>query len=139
MISARIRVFNKYVINRILGAFAHLPRGPFGLVRHVGRRSGKPYETVLMVWPMGEGFVIALTYGPRVDWYRNLLAAGGGAVYWHRRTYRVGTPELIGADVALPAFPPPVRQILRGVGMRNFARLRLVQPATARGETAARP
>src|SRR5262245_66666815 len=90
MLRDRVRVLNKYVTNRVLRGLAHLHRGPFALVRHVGRRSGKPYETVIMVWPTGAGFVIALTYGPNVDWYRNLVAAGGGTVYWHGRAYKIG-------------------------------------------------
>src|SRR5438132_7493150 len=71
----RIRIFNKYVTNRLLRGFANLSLGPFAIIRHVGRRSGKLYETVIWVWPLGEGFVIALTYGVLVDWYRNRLSS----------------------------------------------------------------
>ena len=81
----RIRIVNKYVTNRLLRGFASSSRGPFAVIYHVGRRSGKPYETTIMVWPMEDGFVIALTYGPAVDWYRNMMAAGGGEVFWHKR------------------------------------------------------
>ena len=115
----RVRVFNKYVTNRVLRRFANSSHGPFAILGHVGRRSGKPYETVIWVWPTREGFVIALTYGPRVDWYRNMLAAGGGTVFWHRKRYTVGKPEPIDADAALPAFPPPFRLIFRTVGKRE--------------------
>jgi deazaflavin-dependent oxidoreductase (nitroreductase family) len=137
MLPDRIRVFNKYVTNRVLRGLAHLSRGPFAIIRHVGRRSGKPYETVIMVWPTGEGFVIALTYGPKVDWYRNLLAAGGGTVFWHRRGYAVGKPEPIEANTALPAFPAPFRLILGRIGLQDFVRVKIIEPATL--EKAARP
>ena len=120
MFPDRIRIFNKYVTNRLLRIFAYASRGPFAIIRHAGRRSGKPYETVIMVWPLGEGFVIALTYGPRVDWYRNILAAGGGSVLWHKRVYAVGKPEPIDAETALPAFPAFFRLILRRQGVQNF-------------------
>jgi deazaflavin-dependent oxidoreductase (nitroreductase family) len=120
----RIRTFNKYVTNRLLRVFANLSLGPFAIIRHVGRRSGKPYETVLWVWPMGEGFVIALTYGPKVDWYRNLLAAGGGTVVWHKRVYAVEKPEPIDAKTALPAFPAAFRPIFRRAGMQDFVWMR---------------
>lgn len=123
MFPDRVRTFNKYVTNPLLRVFAYAPWGPFALVRHIGRRSGKPYETVLMVWPMGEHFVIALTYGPNVDWYRNLLAAGGGSVYWHRRVYAIGKPEPIDAATALPIFPTPFRQILRSQGIQHFVQV----------------
>lgn len=131
MMSDRMRVFNKYVTNRVLRGLAYLSFGPFALVRHVGRRSGKPYETVIMVWRTTEGFVIALTYGPNVDWYRNLQAAGGGTVFWHRRTYAVGKPEPIAASTALPAFPLLFRLILGRSGLQDFVsvKAREVRPA----------
>jgi len=120
----RIRFFNKYVTNRLLRVFAKLSLGPFALIRHVGRRSGKPYETVIWAWRLGEGFVIALTYGPEVDWYRNMRAAGGGTLVWHRRVYRVGKPEPIDAKTALPAFPAAFRPLFRWAGMRDFVFMR---------------
>ncbi len=111
MLRDRIRIFNKYVTNRLLRGFASFSHGPFAIIHHVGRRSGKPYETVIMVWPTREGFVIALTYGPKVDWYRNMLAAGGGTVFWHRRVFAVGKPEPIDTKTALPAFPAAFRPL----------------------------
>lgn len=116
----RIRIFNKYVTNRLLRGFVTLSLGPFAIIRHVGRRSGKPYETVIWVWPQGEGFVIALTYGKSVDWYRNMQAAGGGTVVWHKRVYVVGKPEPIDAETALPAFPAAFRPLFRRAGMQDF-------------------
>jgi deazaflavin-dependent oxidoreductase (nitroreductase family) len=116
----RIRFFNKYVTNRLLRVFVKLSLGPFAIVRHVGRRSGKPYETVIWVWPLGEGFVIAQTYGPEVDWYRNMRAAGGGMLVWHKRVYTVGKPEPIDAKTAMPAFPAFFRPLFRWSDMRDF-------------------
>jgi len=124
----RIRIVNKYVTNRLLRVFVKLSLGPFALLRHIGRRSGKPYETVIWVWPLGEGFVIALTYGPKVDWYHNLSAAGGGEVLWHNRAYAVGKPEPIDLEAALPAFPAFLRPLFRRAGMR-FVWMKFVEPA----------
>lgn len=120
MLRDRIRILNKYVTNRLLRWFAYLSRGPFAIIHHTGRRSGKPYETVIMVWPLKEGFVIALTYGPKVDWYRNILAAGGGTLFWHGKLYAVGKPEPIDASIALPAFPAFFRLVLHGLGEQHF-------------------
>jgi deazaflavin-dependent oxidoreductase (nitroreductase family) len=116
MLRDRIRTFNKHVTNRVLRVFTSFSLGPFAIIHHVGRRSGKPYETVLWVWRMREGFVIALTYGSEVDWYRNMKATGGGTVFWHRKLYVVGRPELIDADKALKAFPALFRLIFRKFG-----------------------
>ena len=119
MLPDRIRIFNKYVTNRLLRWFTRFSHGPFAIIRHVGRRSGKPYETVIWVWQMREGFVIALTYGPEVDWYRNMQAAGGGTVFWHRRLYVVGKPELIDIETALQAFPALFRLLFRTFGKQE--------------------
>jgi deazaflavin-dependent oxidoreductase (nitroreductase family) len=127
MVRDRARVLNKYVTNRVLRGLAHLPRGPFALVRHVGRRSGQRYETVIMVFPTEEGFVIALTYGPNVDWLRNLQAARGGTVLWHGKEYVVGKPEPIVASAALPLFPRFFRLVLGRSGLRDFARVTAVR------------
>ena len=64
-VSLRNPWVNKYVTNRVLRRFASCSHGPFAIIAHVGRRSGKPYETLIWVWPTREGFVIALTYGPK--------------------------------------------------------------------------
>lgn len=122
----RVRIFNKHVTNRLLRVFVNLSLGPFAIIRHVGRRSGKPYETVIWVWSLGEGFVIALTYGPEVDWYRNMLAAGGGTVVWHKRAYVVGKPEPIDAKTAMSAFPAAFRPIFQRTGMQDFVWLKSI-------------
>jgi deazaflavin-dependent oxidoreductase (nitroreductase family) len=119
MLPDRIRFFNKYITNRVLRGFTNFSHGPFAIIRHVGRRSGKPYETVIWVWQMREGFVIALTYGEEVDWYRNMKATGGGTVFWHRRHYVVGKPKLIDTEKALTAFPAIFRMIFRIFGRQE--------------------
>jgi deazaflavin-dependent oxidoreductase (nitroreductase family) len=116
----RIRTFNKYITNRITRRFASFSHGPFALIRHVGRRSGKPCETPIMVEPTAEGFVIALTYGESVDWYRNVLAAGHSTLLWHGRVYTLSKPEPIDEQTALPLFFPFQRLILRIRGIPPF-------------------
>ena len=117
MFNHRIRIINKHVTNPLLRRFARLSRGPFAVIRHVGRRSGKSYETTIMIWPLRDGFVIALTYGPEVDWYRNILVAEHSTLLWHGRVYTVGRPEPLDVEAALPALPPAFRLILRRRGV----------------------
>lgn len=116
----RIRTFNKYITNRITRRFASFSHGPFALICHVGRRSGKPYKTPIMVEPIAEGFVIALTYGESVDWYRNVQAAVSSSLLWHGRVYTLKKPEPIDAQTALPLFSPFQRLILRIRGIPPF-------------------
>src|SRR5260370_40755436 len=44
------------------------------LVRHVGRTSGKCYETPVHAVVTDDGFAIALPYAWGCDWVKNLLA-----------------------------------------------------------------
>ena len=67
----------KYTLNPLTRKLARSSFGPFSIVRHIGRRSGKPYETPIIVAPIRGDFVIELTYGPDVDWHKNVVAAGG--------------------------------------------------------------
>lgn len=134
MLRDRIRVFNKYVTNRVLRGLAVRGVGPFAILSHVGRRSGKRYETTIMVWPTGDGFVIALTYGPEVDWLRNLRAGGGGTIFWHGKLYTVGTPEPVEATTALQAFPAFFQLVFRRLRPHEqFVRMQTLhaEPASA--------
>jgi deazaflavin-dependent oxidoreductase (nitroreductase family) len=126
-----LSTFNKYVTNRVLHNFARFSRGPFAVIRHVGRRSGKSYETTIMVEPLGDSFVIALTYGPEVDWYRNILAAGRCTLLWHGKEYTLEKPEPIAMQAALPAFSRLQRPILRLVGVQHFVSMKYEEGALA--------
>ena len=131
----RIRTFNKYVVNPILRRFASFSRGPFAVIHHVGRRSGKPYATPIIVEPMGNKFVIALTYGPEVDWYRNVRAAGHSTLLWHGKTYTLEQPEPIDREQALPAFPLPARMILRMLNRQHFVGMQRQEVTPTRSRT----
>src|ERR1700686_4258173 len=70
-----VAAFNLAVTNRITSRFAARLPG-FGILTHVGRKSGKPYRTPVNVFRAPEGFLIALTYGRESQWVKNVLAAG---------------------------------------------------------------
>ncbi|HET6381300.1 MAG TPA: nitroreductase family deazaflavin-dependent oxidoreductase [candidate division Zixibacteria bacterium] len=49
----------------------------FGVLEHVGRRTGAVRRTPLNIFPRDGGvWVVALTYGPGVQWLRNIEATG---------------------------------------------------------------
>ena len=114
-----VRYFNKHFLNRLLRGLAYLPFGSFALVKHVGRKSGKPYTTPIMAFPIEGGFMIALTYGPEVDWYKNVQAAGGCTLVFHRQEYAINRLEPMEAANALPLFPQPQKTILQSMGRVN--------------------
>jgi deazaflavin-dependent oxidoreductase (nitroreductase family) len=67
--------FNTRYTNRIIGPI--LVRLPgFGWLGHSGRTTGRPYRTPIMMFRRGDRAVIALTYGDRTQWLKNVLAAG---------------------------------------------------------------
>src|SRR5246500_2763797 len=65
--------------NRITSLFAGWLPG-FGILTHVGRKSGKVYRTPVNVFRAPNGFIIALTYSSQSEWVKNVLAAGGGGL-----------------------------------------------------------
>src|SRR3984885_5590155 len=71
-----VAAFNLAVTNRITSRFAARLPG-FGIVAHVGRKSGKVYRTPVNAFRAPEGFLIALTYGRESEWVKNVMAAGG--------------------------------------------------------------
>lgn len=119
----RLRTFVKHFVNPILYNVARSSRGPFALLRHVGRRSGKSYEIPIMVWRVADGFVIVLTYGPHVDWLRNLQAAGGGSLRWHKREYALQKPAFIDAKTGESALPALIKNVLRMRGVHEFVKI----------------
>jgi deazaflavin-dependent oxidoreductase (nitroreductase family) len=82
------------------------------VVFHCGRRSGRAYATPVAARRVGDGFAISLAFGAQVDWYRNLVAAGGGIVRWRGREFSVSAPEEIDPTVGLEAFHPIQRFFL---------------------------
>jgi len=125
-LSRRIAHFNKRFTNHLTRPLApHLPG--FGVVTHVGRRSGRAYETPVNVFRRPDGFVVALTYGRDADWLRNVVAAAGCELTTRGRRHRLTGPE-ISHDPRREAVPPFVRPVLRLVGCDDFLRLRSVGP-----------
>jgi deazaflavin-dependent oxidoreductase (nitroreductase family) len=118
-----IRTFVKRFVNPILRNATQLSFGPFALLRHVGRRSGKKHAIPIMVWPVEGGFVIELTYGRKVDWLRNLQAAGQGSLRWHKREFTLQKPEFIDAESGWRALPGWTKPILRVSGEHEFVKL----------------
>ncbi|HEY4387095.1 MAG TPA: nitroreductase family deazaflavin-dependent oxidoreductase [Ktedonobacteraceae bacterium] len=129
MVPGYIRYFNRDILNRLALRSAGTRRSRLAVVRHMGRRSGKLYETPLLAVPLGDDLVIALTYWPKVDWYRNLQAMGQGMLLCGGKIYTIGKTERIDQARALPAFSPLQQFMLRLLDIRHFARVTLITPA----------
>jgi hypothetical protein len=87
-----IAAFNLAVTNRITSRFAARLPG-FGMLTHVGRKSGRADRTPVNVFRTPEGFLIALTYGRESQWVRNVLAAGKCELETQGVRYRLSAPS----------------------------------------------
>jgi deazaflavin-dependent oxidoreductase (nitroreductase family) len=95
----------------------------FAVVEHRGRHSGRRYSTPVAARRTADGFVVSLAFGGQVDWYRNILAAGGATIRWRGVAYPVGTPVAIPPAEALASFTVVQRVAMRAVRIEGFIRL----------------
>jgi deazaflavin-dependent oxidoreductase (nitroreductase family) len=65
------------------------------VVRHVGRQSGRPYETPVIAVQHDDSFLIALPYGARTDWLKNVLHNGSATIVTDGHTYEVDRPAVL--------------------------------------------
>ena len=115
-----VRRFNRSVGNPRAMKTAGQPGAYAGIIRHVGRNSGTDYETPIGPYPSEDGFVIALPYGTRPDWLKNVLAAGTATLVTEGATYAVDGPQVVAADEALPSIPPKEQRSLRMFKVNEF-------------------
>jgi deazaflavin-dependent oxidoreductase (nitroreductase family) len=110
----RLARFNRHFTNPIQRTWAGWAPS-FGILEHVGRRSGTPYRTPLTVFNAEvdgkPGVAILLTYGPDRDWLKNLNAAGGGRMRRHAKTFRVIDPRTVTKEEAASHVSGAVRGV----------------------------
>jgi deazaflavin-dependent oxidoreductase (nitroreductase family) len=119
----RVRVMNKHVTNKIMIHLAGKKFGHFAILTHTGRKTGKVYKTPIIAEPVEDGFVIALTYGKKVDWLANMLANGKCSLFWKEKEYALSKPEFVDRTTCLKAFPTPLNKVLGKIGIEYFLRL----------------
>jgi hypothetical protein len=101
------------------------------VIRCQGRKSGRIYETPVVPLAAGDGFVIALPYGPGVNWLRNVLANGSATLVHAGRTYEVDQPEVVPMRAVESFYPASERQTNRVFGVRECLRVRKVSDEPA--------
>jgi deazaflavin-dependent oxidoreductase (nitroreductase family) len=107
--------------NRITTLFAGWLPG-FGILTHVGRKSGKVYRTPVNVFRASNGFIIALTYSSQSEWVKNVLGAGGCELKTRGKKYQLSSPNVVN-DPTRRRFPIPVRLVLGLVGADEYMEL----------------
>ena len=107
-------------LNRATLRAARSGRGPFSLVRQVGRKTGRTRETPLILAPTPDGFVAELTYGPGVAWYRNVVAAGQCVIVHKGVEHHIDRIEPCSTEDGLRAFGYPRALVLRLLRRHEF-------------------
>ena len=110
--------------------------GPMAVVRHVGRRSGRVYRTPVFAFAYRAApespvrVVLALTYGPDVDWLRNVEAAGSFVLERRGEEYAVDDLRRVTGEDGLRLLPGWTSAVLRRTGVDELrtGRLRRALP-----------
>ena len=83
------------------------------MIRHVGRRSGRTYETAVVAVRHEDSYFIALPDGERTDWLKNVLAGGKAEVGTDGNSYPVDHPEVVAMSNATGYFRPKEQRLHR--------------------------
>jgi deazaflavin-dependent oxidoreductase (nitroreductase family) len=118
-----LRLLNS-TLNRATRKLALTGHGPFSLILHVGRNSGRHYETPVILAAVPEGFVAELTYGENVNWLRNIEAAGGCIVVYRGRRFQITSIEPCDAERGRAAYRQPFKLVLTMLRRSHFRLLR---------------
>jgi len=121
VVVAAQRRFNRAVINPRQLRTAGTPGSEIAIIRHTGRTSGRQYQTPVGAEPTEDGFVVALVYGQRSDWLKNVLATGSAMVIHQGVPYAVDRPDVVPLETVAQYLP--AARSLRTLGVSEALRL----------------
>jgi deazaflavin-dependent oxidoreductase (nitroreductase family) len=99
-----VRRMNRSVMNPVQMKSAGQPGAFAAVIHHVGRNSGKPYETPIGITPYEDGYLVALPYGSGTDWLKNLEATGSATIVYEGDTIQVDQPRVVPLDTVQTSF-----------------------------------
>lgn len=133
----RLRKFNKHILNPFaLRVIAHR-KTYYGVVHHVGRHSGKPYQTPVVAKLTGTGVIVPLPYGEDTDWCLNVLAAGSCTLVLNGETYALTAPRVVTPEVAEPLVPTINARLWHMIGVKRYLLLEMAATAASTAEGSA--
>jgi deazaflavin-dependent oxidoreductase (nitroreductase family) len=104
----------KYINPAVKKVARFLPT--FAIIEHRGRKSGKPYETVVNVHRKGNTIAVVLGHG-KADWVKNVVAAGEADMHLFRRDVHIVNPRVVPAGTDDPNLPALARRAARRIGV----------------------
>ena len=118
-----IRYFNKHILNRVILWIAYKGKGPYSVVTHKGRQSGRIYKTPVLASYVDDEIYIPLSYGEHVDWLRNVLAHDGCWIFRRGEEIATSNPMIIEAETALSCLEESRRKLFERFEVESFLRL----------------
>ena len=103
------------------------PGASTAVIRHRGRTSGRVFETPVSVVATDDGFVIALVYGSRTQWLRNVLANGSATIEHEGQSFQVDQPEIVPMQAVAARFAAGDQRGFRWLRVDQALRVRRVE------------
>lgn len=97
-------------VNKKLFNPRELNKGKRPVLTHVGRTSGKAYQTPLDAHPVDGGYIFILVYGSASDWVQNILKSGSAALTVDGRQIDLVSPRVITKADAWPQVAPGTKE-----------------------------
>lgn len=101
------RIQIKYLNPLIKPMAGRLPG--LSVIKHRGRTSGRPYETLVTAYRRGNELAIVLGHG-KTDWAKNVLAAGEADVALFRDEVHIVNPRIVPNGDGVEALPAIARR-----------------------------
>lgn len=118
-----VRHVNRSVTNPRVMRTAGSAGTQTSIIRHVGRTSGRVFETPVDIIETPSGLLIALPYGTRADWLRNVLTAGSATVVDNGEPIDVDRPTIVATSDVAAMIPARTLRTLRLLGVRQCLHL----------------
>lgn len=88
----------------------------FAVIKHRGRTSGTPYETVVNPARKGNVVAIGLIHG-KTNWVKNVLAAGEADIHMSGKDIHLVNPRVLPAGTVDRALPKMAQGVLKRSGV----------------------
>jgi deazaflavin-dependent oxidoreductase (nitroreductase family) len=118
-----VRRLNRSLTNPRVMRTAGTDATQTSVIQHTGRTSGRVYETPVDTIPAKTGFLIALPYGTRADWVRNVLASGSATVVTRGERVDVDRPSIVATADVEGQIPAKTLRTLRLFGVNQCLHL----------------
>ena len=112
-----VRRMNRTVTNPRVMRTAGSHGTQTSVIRHVGRTSGRAYETPVDIITTPDGYLIALPYGTRADWVQNVIAEGSATIVSQGRSVDVEAPIIAATSEVAHQIPARTLRTLRLFGV----------------------